>query len=386
MKILIVHNYYKIPGGEDTVVKAETELLRKNGHEVILYTRSNDELSKFSGIRKLKLPFMTVFNRGVYKDIRGLIKKEDIEIVHVHNTLNVVSPSVYYAALKEKVPVVQTIHNFRLLCPGALFLKNGCVCEECLSKGVLHAVKNKCYRGSRLETLAVAVTLLIHRATGIYKKINYICLTDFNKEKMLNMKGIRPEKIFVKPNFMPADTKFSEDSDEYYIYAARLEEAKGIRVLLDAFSDERLRNRKLMIIGSGPLLEECREIVLQKDLSNVTLKGQVPNETAKELISKARALILPTLWYEGFPMTIVESYSKGTPVIASNIGNPAVLVEEGITGTLFNVGDKSSLADAVMRIEDFKNIRDTTYQTFLTKYSSEKNYEMLMKIYGDVLK
>ncbi len=200
-KILMVHNYYQIPGGEDTVVANEKRLLEEHGHKIVLYTRHNNELKSMGKFQKIALPFTTIFNPRTYSDIKRIIREEQIDIVHVHNTLNLISPAVYYAAGKCKVPVVQTVHNFRLLCPGATFYRDGHICEDCVSKGLGCAVKHKCYRGSRAETLICVISTKIHRLTGIYGKINYICLTEFNREKLLQLKQIKPEKVFVKPNF-----------------------------------------------------------------------------------------------------------------------------------------------------------------------------------------
>ena len=164
-KILIVHNYYQIPGGEDTVVANEKKMLEDHGHEVVLYTRSNSEIKTMFGVQKALLPLTTVFNYRTYKDVKQLIKTEKIEIVHVHNTLTLISPAVYYAAYSCKIPVVQTMHNFRLLCPGATFYRDGHICEDCVSRGLWCAVKNGCYRGSRIQTLVCVASTVIHRMT-----------------------------------------------------------------------------------------------------------------------------------------------------------------------------------------------------------------------------
>lgn len=206
-RILIVHNYYQIPGGEDSVVTNEMKMLQNNGHEVILYSRSNSELKQLSVLQKLCIPFTTVFSLKTFKEVKKIIRENKIDILHVHNTLNLISPSVYYAAFINKIPVVQTIHNFRLLCPGATFYRNGSICEDCISKGLKCAISNNCYRGSKIQTLACVMTLKIHRFLGTYKKLNYICLTEFNKEKLLELnkgkkKIIDPGRVFVKPNFI----------------------------------------------------------------------------------------------------------------------------------------------------------------------------------------
>ena len=215
-KILIIHNYYQIPGGEDTVVANEKKLLEDNGHEVILYTRDNNEIKTMSRMKKLLLPFMTIYNPGSARDVKKLIKNENIDIVHVHNTLNLISPSVYYAAVKCRVPVVQTVHNFRFICPDALLFRDGHICEDCLNNGLRCAVKHGCYRGSKLQTLILVISALLHRTTGIFGKLNFICLTPFNKQKLLliNRKRriIDPARVFVKPNFSFEATSEQHDA------------------------------------------------------------------------------------------------------------------------------------------------------------------------------
>ena len=176
-KILLIHNYYQIPGGEDTVVANEKKLLEANGHEVVLYTRNNNEIKTMSRWKKLLLPFMTVYNPRSSRDVKRIIKDENIDIVHVHNTLNLISPSVYYAAVKCGVPVVQTIHNFRMICPGATLYRDGHLCEDCIGKGLLCALEHGCYRHSKAQTLILVISVLLHKTTGIYGKLNYICLT-----------------------------------------------------------------------------------------------------------------------------------------------------------------------------------------------------------------
>lgn len=204
-KVLLVHCYYQIHGGEDTVVANEKKLLEDNGHEVILYTRDNSEISRMSVLRKLLLPFLSIYNPRTSRDIKKIIKENRIDIVHVHNTLHLISPAVFYAAVKCGIPAVMTVHNFRLLCPGAMLYRDGHACEDCIGKGLRCAVRHGCYRGSRAQTLIQALSAAIHRSTGIYRKISFICLTPFNRDKLLliNQKRmtIDPARIYVKPNF-----------------------------------------------------------------------------------------------------------------------------------------------------------------------------------------
>ena len=379
-KVLIVHNYYQIPGGEDTVVANEKKLLESHGHEVVLYTRHNSELNSLSRGQKLLLPISTIFNFQTYKEVKKIIKAENVDIVHVHNTLNLVSPSVYYAAFACHVPVVQTVHNFRLLCPGATFFREGHVCEECLSKGLVCAVKHKCYRGSRVQTLACVISTWIHRLIGTYKKLNYICLTDFNKDKLLQLKQIKKEKVFVKPNFVEEAKEIVpyEKRKDQFIYVGRLEEIKGIDILLEAWKLMGADAPELLMCGKGPLEDWAKEYIEKNNLSKVKLLGFVPNTEVRKMIGESKALILPTQVYEGFPMTIAESYACGTPVIGSDLGNTGSLIENGINGYKFAPDSSGELADAVNRKMNSFTALD---ENVIGKYSSESNYLKLREIY-----
>lgn len=320
--ILIVHNYYQIPGGEDTVVANEKIMLEKHGHKVILYSRNNAELKQMSKLQKAFLPITTVFNPRTYRDIKKLIREEKIEVVHVHNTLNLVSPAVYYAARRMKVSVVQTIHNFRLLCPGATFYRDGHICEDCVEYGLKCAVKHSCYRGSKIQTLACVLSTAFHRMTGIYGKINYICLTDFNKKKLLELKQIKPERVFVKPNFVESNNEYVPEKDRknQFVFAGRLDKLKGIGFLFEAWKRMGAHAPKLIVCGTGPMEDWCKSFIRENDV-NIEMRGFVPNNEALKIIANSKALVLPTQWYEGFPMSIVEAFSVGTPVICSDLGN-----------------------------------------------------------------
>ena len=334
-KVLIVHNYYQIPGGEDAVVMNEKEMLEHQGHEVILYCRDNSELKSMSMLKKMALPFLYFFNPRTYRDVKKIIKDQKINVVHVHNTLSLVSPAVYYAALRCKIPVIQTIHNFRLLCPGATFYRDGHVCEDCVKIGLRCAVKHRCYRGSKIETLVCVICTKIHRLIGIYGKLNYICLTEFNKQKLLSLTQINPNRVFVKPNFAMKrfDLKTIVKKKGQFVYAGRLDETKGIQKLLEAWKYVCNEiDATLVICGTGSLEEWCCEYVKTNQISNVDIKGYKSHEEVMRIIAGASAVVLPTQLYEGFPMTVVEAYCMETPVIGSNIGNTASIIKDGETG------------------------------------------------------
>ncbi len=382
-RILLVHNYYKISGGEDCVVSNEKKLLEENGHEVVLYTRNNAEIDKFGIGKKLRFPFNAVYNRKTYRDVKKIIEQEKIDIVHVHNTLSLISPAVYYAAVDSKVPVVQTIHNFRMICAGATLFRDGHVCEDCLTNGFRCAIKHKCYRNSRLQTRVSVAILRKHRKRGIYQKINYICLTEFNKRKLMSYKDLREEQIFVKPNFVesPVCVKPYDERENQFIYVGRLDELKGIDCLFRAWISMGNSAPQLIICGDGPMMEWCKKQITDHGITNIEMMGFIDNATARELIGKSKALILPTKWYEGFPMTIVESFSVGTPVIGSDIGNVGDIVKENVNGWKVNPNDETDIVKAVLNCHDIVNSVVEDFQN----YTKEKNYEMLMQIYKSVL-
>lgn len=381
--VLIVHNYYQIPGGEDSVVMNEKKLLEENGHKVILYTRNNSELKSFSTIRKLFLPITTVFNPTTYRDIRKLISQHDIEIIHVHNTLNIVSPAVYYAAVHAHIPIVQTIHNFRLLCPAATFYRNNRVCEDCLHKGIGCAIWHGCYRKSKIQTAVCVISMAIHRATKIYGRLNYITLTEFNKQKLFELKQIDSKKVFVKPNFVQYEDEFipyAERKDQF-VFAGRLDALKGVEILLKAWELLKIRSvkntTKLVICGTGPLEEWCHEYVKEHELKDVEFKGFVQNQIVKNIIGQSKALILPTQWYEGFPMSIVEAISQITPVVGSDIGNVGNIITNDINGWKFKYDSPDALCNTLLNVHDISG----SLLSEREKYKSEENYMILSDIY-----
>lgn len=384
--ILIVHNYYQIPGGEDSVVHNEQRMLETHGHKVMLYTRDNSEIKQFSKYEKIMLPFEFIFNIKTYRDIKKIIKENNIDVVHVHNTLSLISNAVYYAAINCGVPVVQTIHNFRLLCPGATFYRDGKICERCIKGGLKNAIKYNCYRNSKIQTMVCVLNIKIHRMLGVYKKINYICLTEFNKNKLLSFNQISPNRVYVKPNFEKKhdDSVICNERDNQFIFVGRLDKTKGIVELLRAW--EKLDNKtiKLIICGTGPMEEWCRQF-LNEHKCNVEMMGFVNKDTVINILARSKALILPTKLYEGFPMTIVEAFSMGTPVICSNIGNSGAIVEESINGYKFNDFSPKSIIDCVNKIENNPLSYDVIYKIFKEKYSEKSNYIMLNDIYEKII-
>lgn len=378
--ILMVHNYYQIPGGEDTVVANEKKMLEDHGHKVILYTRNNSELKNMGLFKKLLLPLTTIYNPRTARDIKRIIKEEKIDIVHVHNTLTLISPAVYYAALRMKKPVVQ-IHNFRLLCPGATLYRDGHICEDYVSKGLGCALKHKCYRGSFLQTMICVVSAKIHRWTGIYGKINYICLTEFNKSKLLELKQIRPEQIYVKPNFTyPPEVQ--NETGEFFLFIGRIEDIKGISIILEAF--EKMPDKRIVIAGTGTKLEEYER--KEKEFKSIEFKGFVPKDKLQHLLRRTKAVIVASQCYETFGMIVAESYASHVPVIVGDIGNVGALIDDGINGVKFQYDSSSALLQAINRFEqlDRKILGQNAFQKYEMCYGQNRNYEMMTKIYASI--
>ena len=266
-RILQIHNFYQIPGGEDVVVRNEKRLLEEHGHKVYTYYRSNSELNEKGIAGKLLLPFTAVFSLKTYREVKRLIRENNIDIVHVHNTLTMVSPSVFYAAFRCRVPVVQTLHNFRMLCPAGSFFRDNVICEECVAHGMHCAIRHKCYRNSKLQSFVSAAILQIHRFVGTYRKVNFICLTEFNRKKLLESLDTRREivkadRVYIKPNFTFAEEIVPNEvqaEEEYFLFAGRVEALKGIDIAVKAF--EKLPDKKLYVAGNGPMMEEMQRAI-----------------------------------------------------------------------------------------------------------------------------
>lgn len=407
--VLIIHNEYRIAGGEDTVAANEEKLLVEHGHRVIVYKRSNKELDNYTGVKKLLLPFTSVFSLRSYREVKKLIEDNYVDVVHVHNTLTLVSPSVYYAAFRCNVPVVQTMHNFRLLCPGGSFFMedegNGHICEQCVSKGLSCAVRNSCYRHSKAQTIVSAAILKIHRMLGTYRRINFICLTEFNRYKLLMLnngrkKIINPANVYVKPNFtydlagmsgkLP-DTQVTGTqgmhggrSDRYYVYVGRLEKLKGTELLVDAFA--KMPDRKLVILGNGPLEETLKKRVADNGYKNIVMAGRVTGDAYVKLLGGAQAIISASQCYETFGMSIAESYSLSVPAIAGDMGNIGDIVKEGVTGIHFQYDSSDALIEAVKRFETMNRaeLAANARRYYEDNLTPQSNYERLKEIYDDI--
>jgi glycosyltransferase involved in cell wall biosynthesis len=380
MKILQAHNFYQLSGGEDTVVKNEEELLNKNGHSVIPYRRNNEELKNLSPAKSWHVFRSMVWSKSTYREVRALLEKHQPDICHVHNFLPLISPSIYTACKEAGVPVVQTLHNYRLICSNGLFLREGKVCEDCLGKSPFTAVSKKCYRNSYAQTLAVANMLHQNnkRDTWNSEVDAFLCFTEFAREKFIQH-GIDPALLFVKPNFVSPSPLEAPNEAPYYLYVGRLDEYKGVRLLKEIAPQLPF---PLKVIGTGELEKE-----LAGSLNLELLQHQEHSSTLR-YIKGAKALLFPSLCYEGMPMTILEAFANKTPVIASNMGAMKSMVETEKTGLLFDTGSAKALLNAIRLLESKagleNDLRENAFRLYEKKYSEEASYQRLMEIYQQV--
>lgn len=385
MKIVLVHNTYQQPGGEDVVFEQEKALLERAGHHVATYCRSNHEISQLSAIQRAMVIPNTIWSSDSHRAFAGLLHRENPDVVHIHNTFMMISPSIYSACRDQGVPVVQTLHNFRLLCPAATFFRDGKVCEECVDDGLWRSVSHGCYRDSRSATAAVALMLAVHRKLDTWNELvdRFIALSDFSRDKFV-ASGFPAEKIVVKPNFVAPDPGPSNCDGEYALFIGRLSREKGLPTLVQAWT--RLKNRMpLKIIGDGPEREMLEEQAKAGGNCPITFRGRCSHEETLHAVKRAKFVVLPSECYENFPMSIVEAFACGTPVICSRLGGMAQLVDDHRTGLLFTPGNADDLAEkvewaATHPVELAAMGREARCE-FEQKYTAEKNYSYLMDIY-----
>ena len=377
-RVLVVHNRYRTPGGEDAVVEAEVALLRKRGHDVQTYIRDNAELDRMPAAGALA---QLVWSRRTSREIDRLVAALRPDVIHAHNTFALVSGSLYWAARRAGVPIVQTLHNFRLLCVQTMLLREGRVCEDCLGHGPWRGVKHRCYRDSTAQSAALAAMLATHRALGTYrdKVTRYIALNEFCRAKFI-AGGLPAERIAVKPNFvdlpLPADELRAGG-----LYVGRLAPEKGIATLVAALDD--LPGVTIDVVGTGP--EQARIA----DHRQMRLLGWREPEEVYARMRRAAYLVMPSLWYESHPRTLLEAFGSGLPVIASRIGALAELVEPGITGLTIEPGSSRDLRQSIAWAEAnparMRTMGERARARYERTFTPHENYRQLIAIYSEAM-
>lgn len=394
MKIVLVHNYYPvIGGGEDSVVEEERRMLEGAGHSIVpffMYTKERGFLDFVYSALCL------IWNPVAYRRMRRMIRAEQPDIVHCHNTFPLISPSVYWACRKEGVPVVQTLHNYRMVCANGLFLRNGGPCEDCSGRRFgWPAIRYRCYRNSIIGSTMLATLQWVHRLLGTWINgvTRYISLTDFAKSRFVKSGMIPAEQISVKPNFIqdvpPLEPQ--KPRQKQAVFIGRLWPEKGCLLLVDAWirafkQSNGLGGYELLIIGDGPQRKEAEALCngCSKDYG-ICFLGVLPRREVLEILQSVRFLVLPSIWYEGFPMTIVEAFACGTPVLSAGIGSMSSIIEENITGIFFDAGNNIQLAERIVWAASNAGAMDEmgrhARRTYEELYVPEVNLSELMDTY-----
>jgi glycosyltransferase involved in cell wall biosynthesis len=378
MRILIVHNAYQQRGGEDAVVESETQLLRSRGHDVRTFVRHNNEIE---GMGKGALAQQTWWSRESVERIDQSMSAWHPDIVHVHNTFPLISPSVYWAVARKGIPVVQTLHNFRLICPQAMFLLEGRICEDCVGHSTWRSVTRGCYRKSKLQSAVLTGMLSLHRSIGTYKNkvTRYIALNDFCRRKFIEG-GLPADKIVIKPNFVDYPAPQGAERDGF-LFVGRLSAEKGTGVLAEAA--RQAPEVCVRIAGTGP---EAHQL---QDVPNAKMLGALGGDDVRRQMETATALVLPSIWYENFPRTLVEAYAAGLPVIGSRLGALEELIEDGVTGLLFEPGNADDLASKIRWAQSnaaaMAEMGRRARAHYDNNFTATKNYDQLISIYEEAM-
>lgn len=380
LRVLMVHSAYQQRGGEDSVVDAEIDLLRGAGHEVVLYRRDNAEVERMG---RLQLAAETVWSRRTGAEIDAEIARFAPDVIHVHNTMPLVSPSVYWAAARRRVPVVQTLHNFRLMCPQGMLLREQAVCEDCVGRLPWRAVVHRCYRGSAAGSAVLASTVSLHRLIGTYRdKVTlYIALNRFCRDKFVEG-GLPADSIRIKPNFLDMAAPEAAPVRDGGLFVGRLSVEKGVHVLAQALAAD--ASLRVGVVGTGELDEATRAAF------GARLLGFKPLPEILGLMQRAAYLVLPSIWYENFPRTIVEAYACGLPVIASRLGALPEIVEDGETGLLFDPGSaedlQRKLAWAQQHPDEMARMGERARRLYEALYTPAVNHQTLVGIYEEAIR
>jgi glycosyltransferase involved in cell wall biosynthesis len=387
MRVLILHNQYRQPGGEDAAARLESKLLSEHGVEVVLHEVSNQISQGSRIVGAVELLVQSAWSSAAYESVRKLCAQHRPDIVHVHNFWMKLSPSVHAACRDSGATTIQTLHNYRLLCANALFLRNGQPCEDCLGKVPWRGVTRRCYQNSFVASAAVVRMIASNRSWGTWRQEvdGFITPSRHVRSKMI-AGGLPAQRIFVKPNFTddPGDAPARPSQSNMAIFVGRLSEEKGIDTLLDAW--ERVGSkgdRQLCIVGDGPARKSLE--LRAAGLPQVTFMGQRSSEELHRILMAARFLLLPSVCAESFGTSVIEAFSCGRPAIVSDHGGQAELVEHGVTGLKALPGDAAALADAMENCFSNGALVDRMGQNaraeFLSAYTPERNFEALMNIY-----
>jgi glycosyltransferase involved in cell wall biosynthesis len=389
MRILLVHNRYRsaMPSGENRVVDQEGASLAAVGHEVKLFTRESDEISEWSLLKKASLPARTIWNWESFRDLKAVLAEYQPEVVHVHNTFPLLSAAVLHACRDAGVPVVVTVHNYGLACANRAFFRDGKVCHDCTNHRLpVSSVLHGCFRESRAATLPVAVAMVAHRRAWRSLVSAYILISESQRD-LLHGVGLPEDRVFVRYNLITRRDRLQTAPEPMVVYAGRLDEIKGVRLLMAGW--DRYREQagepglRLTIAGAGTLEDEVSAWASTRP--SVALTGALSSADCASLISRARAVVLPSAWEETFGLVAIEAMAAGVPPIASGHGSFPELITPGVDGALFDKGDPAALgraiADAERNPEQYASYGEQARKTYEQRFDPERNLEELLEIY-----
>ncbi len=388
MRIVQAHNRYRsaAPSGENRVVDTEAEALTAHGHEVIRFERDSDEIERWSRPKKATLPARVIWSREAHHDLAATLRAHRPDVVHLHNTFPLLSPAVLYACRDAEIPVVATIHNYKLACASGDFFRRGAVCHDCAHGLPVQAVLRGCYRGSRAATAPVAVATGAHRRAWRSLVSAYVFISA-SQRALLGGLGLAEDRVFVRHNLIPRRSAWQAAREPTVVYAGRLDEAKGLPLLMAGWdrycaesSDPGLR---LLIAGAGPLDGEVAAWASSRP--SVRLLGQLDGDRCRDLMSRSRAVVLPSAWEETFGLVAVEAMAVGVPPIAAGHGSFVELITPGVDGVLFRPGDPAALAQAIADVaahpECYAAYGQRARKTYEQRFDPERSLDQLLEIY-----
>ncbi len=394
MRIIQVHNFYLNPGGEDVVIDDERDLLESHGHTVFRFTLSNKE-ANVSGLKSaICTGLNTSWSWNSYKRAKKMFSEAKPDIVHVHNTFPLISPSIFWAAATLNIPTVLTLHNYRLMCANALLMRDGETCEKCVESSSLNALRYKCYRNSLAATSANVLMQLLHNILGTYQnKVGAFIVLSYFMKSLMERANLPSDRIYVKPNFIPDSIQLFNETlptrENKIVFVGRISQEKGVDILLEAWEYlSQTTDNQLIIIGDGPertFLEEK-----YKNCPNVSWRGWLSRKDALQEVGSSKYLVISSRWYEGLPMVILEALSLGTPVIAPQLAGIPESVRDGNNGFLFkpnNIKDLNRVLLKSLKTKEpgWSQMSRNARETYLADYTKERNYTILMEIYKKVL-
>ena len=386
MRILVIHNRYREFGGEDAVVDGEIELLRGAGHDVQTLLWSNDDIRTDGPLRKAAALANATWSRSAWQAVRRTVRDSKPDVVHVHNTVAAASPAVVHAAAVPGVGIVHTLHNYRHLCLNGLLFRNERLCTDCVGRLPWRGVTRACYRGSRSESMALAFGEVVHRALGSWSHVHRFIVFSEHAKRLHVEAGFDAQRIALKPQTLATDPGVGQHRGAFALFAGRLAVGKGVGVLLHAWKESRL-DLPLVIAGDGPEAERVRRDVVA--IPGAKMLGQITRPQLMPLMHDACLLVVPSLWFEGFPVTLLEGLATGCPVVASDVGALREIIRSGENGVLVQPGDSRALGKVIRGLIESPGERERLARgaraSYQERFSPERSRQTLERIYQEAI-